>query len=181
MKSGLVILAMISVSLSAPSAQTLTCPDPMNKVHEKRFCEFLLGIEDSDFVAIKVYLPIKSESDPQRKDTVYWNQIYEWSRLLFTTYDLRNFHNQDQRMNLPPKDSIDWVYEPLRATKKTVLAMREAVYITSIAYGSDITHVHWRNGFRLDASKIKQNGFNVQGRRSLSGLKKLQTPIFYLP
>lgn len=142
MKPILYLLAFICAE--SCFSQELSCPDPENKIRDIRFCRALMDMSDTQWVSADVYLPIKiNEGTCQRgdscthvsprNDTAYWNQITEWSRLLFTEYDLRNYNDPNQRLDPPSGASVDWVYS-LWATKKTLVDLREAPYVTSVNF-----------------------------------------------
>jgi hypothetical protein len=115
--------------------QSLTCPDPKKIIHEP-YCSQILGLDDTVVLTVQIYLPIKPDHDPQKQDTTYWNSLARWSYLLFTTYDLRDYYTPSKRLPPPADSAVSWVYNLVKATKKTVVEMREAPYLTSIGHDS---------------------------------------------
>jgi hypothetical protein len=129
------IFALTLNLFASAYCQSLTCPDPKKIIHEP-YCSQILGLDDTVVLTVQIYLPIKPDHDPQKQDTAYWNGLARWSYLLFTTYDLRDYYIPSKRLPPPADSAVSWVYNLVKATKKTVVEMREAPYLTSIGHDS---------------------------------------------
>jgi hypothetical protein len=189
LRSALIIVALVLGCIRFSFPQSLTCPDPKGKIVDQ-LCKGLLVMQDSDVVPISVTLPIKTDTckhtqpdtcppyDP-KKDTAYWNQLKNWSYLLFTTFDLRDYHRPDLRLAPPADSAIDWVYRLLRVTKATALLLRDPSYITSI----NPSHPAVVSISREASSQFKRpasgsNWYDPRGRKQLAADNIRSGPYF---
>ena len=196
-----IIFLVFLSCMASVHGQTPVCPHP--KMTDD-FCEYLQGLQDSSLRTIQIVLPHNTRTCRERgdtncvclrgdtscvqgpvdlkKDTAQWNRIIEWSKLLFTTFDLRSHYYPDVRLPPPEDSAISPIYHLIRIPKSTILAVADASYVATLSFDHPIqVHILGRKNFHKRSLYQRKEWFDLKGRRTLGKSAPLLLPHFFKP
>ena len=174
--AGLLPLALVQGEETPICNDILAYATPDQKISPD-LCKELKTKEDSDFISIQINLkssPVQTDSiDPKNdsikppdivKDTTTPPYLVETTRLLFSTFELRDPAQPSRRLPVPGK--VEFSYPNLIATKATIFLLSQADYISGIELWvkPQIVGLRIKRPIRLQIHHGTNDYFNLMGQ-----------------
>lgn len=169
---------MLLANLTLAGAQDLPCSSspatakPDQKITPE-LCSELSSRAEADYLPVRIYFvraPGQPDTVDHKKDTTGIKpptstggepaEYTEYTRKLFSDYDLRSTTDSSRRLS--PPTTIEGSYSVL-ATKKTILQLNQAEFIMNITYWNPQT-ISLRSSAQSAARLAGEASFDLKGR-----------------